>query len=100
MRKKDFWLIITAVVAALVLAVGQFAVQALPTGAWGLSFPSAGAAPNGPADTRTLQTYNAAYVGNTDEKVLYLTFDAGYENGCTEKILDTLKKHEIGRAHV
>ena len=60
MRKKDFWLIITAVVAALVLAVGQFAVQALPTGAWGLSFPSAGAAPNGPADTRTLQTYNAA----------------------------------------
>ena len=98
MRKKDFWLIITAVVAALVLAVGQFAVQALPTGAWGLSFPSAGAAPNGPADTRTLQTYNAAYVGNTDEKVLYLTFDAGYENGCTEKILDTLKKHDVKAA--
>ena len=95
MRKKDFWLIITAVVAALVLAVGQFAVQALPTGAWGLSFPSAGAAPNGPADTRTLQTYNAAYVGDPSEKVLYLTFDAGYENGCTEKILDTLKKHDV-----
>ena len=95
MRKKDFWLIITAVVAALVLAVGQFAVQALPTGAWGLSFPSAGAAPNGPADTRTLQTYDAAYVGDPSEKVLYLTFDAGYENGCTEKILDTLKKHNV-----
>ena len=98
MRKKDFWLIITAVVAALVLAVGQFAVQALPTGAWGLSFPSAGAAPNGPADTRTLQTYDAAYVGDPSEKVLYLTFDAGYENGCTEKILDTLKKHNVKAA--
>ena len=98
MRKKDFWLIITAVVAALVLAVGQFAVQALPTGAWGLSFPSAGTAPNGPADTRTLQTYDAAYVGDPSEKVLYLTFDAGYENGCTEKILDTLKKHNVKAA--
>lgn len=28
-----------------------------------------------------------------DEKVIYLTFDAGYENGNVEKILDVLKKH-------
>lgn len=27
------------------------------------------------------------------EKVIYLTFDAGYENGNVEKILDILKKH-------
>ena len=95
MRKKDFWLILTAVVAALVLAVGQFMGAAVTTGAWGLSFPSAGAAPNGPADTKTLQAYDAAYVGDPSEKVLYLTFDAGYENGCTEKILDSLKKHDV-----
>lgn len=31
-------------------------------------------------------------VGNND-KVIYLTFDAGYENGNIEKILDTLKEH-------
>lgn len=37
--------------------------------------------------------YNAYYVGNPNEKVLYLTFDAGYESGNTEKILDALKKH-------
>ena len=30
-----------------------------------------------------------------DEKVIYLTFDAGYENGNVERILDTLKKHEV-----
>jgi peptidoglycan-N-acetylmuramic acid deacetylase len=31
----------------------------------------------------------------TDEqKVIYLTFDAGYENGNVEKILDVLKKHK------
>ena len=30
----------------------------------------------------------------TDEKVIYLTFDAGYENGNTPAILEALKKHD------
>ncbi len=30
-----------------------------------------------------------------DEKVLYLTFDAGYENGNVEKTVDILKEHEV-----
>lgn len=98
MRKKDFWLILSAVATALVLAVGQFFSMALPTGAWGLSFPSAGVAPNGPASVQQLQTYNAAYVGKASDKVLYLTFDAGYENGHTATILDTLKKHDVKAA--
>lgn len=29
------------------------------------------------------------------DKVIYLTFDSGYENGCTEDILDILKKYNI-----
>ena len=37
-------------------------------------------------------------MGTDDEKVLYLTFDAGYENGCTAQILDTLKKHDVKAA--
>lgn len=40
-----------------------------------------------------LAQFNAHYAQDTDEKVLYLTFDAGYENGNTEAILDALKKH-------
>ena len=98
MRKKDFWLIITAVVAALALAIGQFASAAITTGAWGLSFPSAGSAPNGPASREQLREYDAVYVGNPEEKVLYLTFDAGYENGHTASILDTLKNHNVKAA--
>ena len=81
MRKKDFWLIIAAVVAAITLAVGQFASEAITTGAWGLSFPSAGSAPNGPTSREKLREYDAVYVGDPEEPVLYLTFDAGYENG-------------------
>ena len=98
MRKKDFWLILTAVAAALILAIGQFASQAVTTGSWGLSFQQAGKAPAGPTDRETLRKYNAAYVGSDQEPVLYLTFDAGYENGYTAQILDTLAKHDVKAA--
>lgn len=41
-----------------------------------------------------ISEYNAYFMGkDPDEKVIYLTFDAGYENGNVEKILDALKAH-------
>lgn len=39
--------------------------------------------------------YNVRAIGKPDQKVIYLTFDAGYENGNVEKVLDTLKKHNV-----
>lgn len=42
-----------------------------------------------------LEDYDAHYVGDTTRKVLYLTFDEGYENGYTAKILDTLKANDV-----
>ena len=35
------------------------------------------------------------YDTKSQSKVLYLTFDCGYENGNTEPILDALKKHDV-----
>ena len=40
-----------------------------------------------------LAEYDAYYAQDTTDKVIYLTFDAGYENGNTAPILDALKKH-------
>lgn len=37
--------------------------------------------------------YGALALDSSDEKVIYLTFDAGYENGNVASILDTLNKH-------
>lgn len=49
----------------------------------------------GAEDAKTLAKYNAYYINaQTNEKVIYLTFDCGYENGYTEKILDILKEHD------
>lgn len=44
-----------------------------------------------------LEPYSAYYLGK-NEKVIYLTFDEGYENGYTSVILDTLKKQQIPAA--
>ena len=98
MRKKDIWLIALALCAVVALVVAQFTGQTVETGAWGLSFQQEGQAPNGPASREQLKKLDAVYVGDTSRKVLYLTFDAGYENGCTEKILDVLKKHNVKAA--
>ena len=45
-----------------------------------------------------LKGNDALYVGNTDTKTIYLTFDEGYENGYTGKILDTLKEKNVPAA--
>lgn len=67
-------------------------------GNWGLSFPTEGESPTGNATTEDLAQYNACYLGDTSKKVIYLTFDCGYENGYTEPILDALKKHNAPAA--
>lgn len=60
---------------------------------WGLSFQTEGQPPVGNVSADTLLQWNAYYVGDTSKNTIYLTFDAGYENGCTGAILDALKKH-------
>lgn len=62
---------------------------------WGLGFSTEGKPPTANATADELKKYDAFYIGNTEEKAIYLTFDAGYENGYTEKILDALKKHNV-----
>lgn len=62
---------------------------------WGLGFGQEGTQPTGNATVEELKKYNTSYVGSNTEKVIYLTFDAGYENGNTEPILDALKKHNV-----
>lgn len=65
---------------------------------WGLSFNTQNGIPTGNASAQKLKEYDAYYLGNTEEKRIYLTFDAGYENGYTDKLLDTLKKHNVKAA--
>ena len=65
---------------------------------WGLSFQEEGKVPVGNASFDELQQYHAYYAQKTDKKVIYLTFDCGYENGNTPAILDALQKHQAPAA--
>ena len=62
---------------------------------WGLSFQEEGKRPVGNASVEELAQYDAYFAEDTEEKVLYLTFDCGYENGNMPVILDALKKHRV-----
>jgi len=97
-RRRDIVLLILALALALVLMLWVLGDSALETGSWGLSFRQEGTAPIGSAGADALRALDAAYLGDTTQPVIYLTFDAGYENGSTEKILDTLQKHEVPAA--
>lgn len=74
------------------------AVEVISRQEWGLSFPKDGAEPTPNCTAEQLLPYNAFYRGDATQKRLYLTFDAGYENGNTAPILDALKKHNAPAA--
>ncbi len=106
-RKKKL-LRLTSLAAVLAVAIAGLgvtskildknAVSTSADGNWGLSFQQAGQPPVANATADYLKKFEAYYAEDTKEKVLYLTFDAGYENGNTAKILDALKKHRAPAA--
>lgn len=70
-------------------------VQTAADGNWGLSFQEDGQPPAGNATADELKKFDAFFKSDTEDKVIYLTFDCGYENGNTAPILDALKKHKV-----
>lgn len=98
MRKRDVTILVVSIALAIVTAIRIFSASALPTGSWGLSFRQEGMAPIGNAGIDQLRALDAAYIGDANEMKLYLTFDSGYENGCTAQILDVLKAQDVKAA--
>lgn len=62
-------------------------------GNWGLGFTEDETPPSGNVSPEELKSFHAGFRNPVDDKVIYLTFDCGYENGNTAPILDALKKH-------
>lgn len=57
-----------------------------------------GQQPNENVEFGFVNNYDVLCLGSPDEKVIYITFDAGYENGNAISILDTLKAHDATAA--
>ena len=69
-----------------------------PVMGWGLSFQTEGLPPAAPMTAEKLRELGGAYWDEDGGKVLYLTFDAGYENGFTKEILDVLQELQVPAA--
>lgn len=85
-KRYQKWICLTAMIGILTASA-----QATDWGLWygaGANQP-----PRGEDTVQTLAQYGAYFMGDPKEKKIYLTFDCGYENGNTAKILDILKKH-------
>ena len=101
-RKKH--IIITAVTLTVLMAVSLVAfalqpkVQAVQSYSWGLHFEKKNEIPIPNLSDEVLNPYNAYFHGGIGQKTIYITFDAGYENGYTAPILDALKKHNAPAA--
>ena len=67
---------------------------ASPVYSWYFKKTSGGQRPPIASEMSFIEDYNGYFLGK-DEKVIYLTFDAGYENGNVEKILDVLKEKNV-----
>lgn len=101
--KKPHWstavIIVIAAVLFLAAAYTRRERAAVETAGeitnWGLSFQQEGEPPVANATSEYLAQFDGVYCMPTDEKVLYITFDAGFENGNTGVILDALKKHNV-----
>lgn len=86
-------------IAAIILSVGFFYQPfSAQTGEihWGLKKAKNEVQAEAGAELDAMLERNGAiYKGKADKKIIYFTFDNGYENGYTESILDTLKAEKI-----
>ena len=98
MRKKSFFIFILTFILSLSFSLPAFGDDNAELN-WYYVPAKDHAIPEGAKEGAAfLKECNAFYLGDTSSKVLYLTFDEGYENGNTPAILDTLKELKIPAA--
>ncbi|MHB1315429.1 MAG: delta-lactam-biosynthetic de-N-acetylase [Christensenellales bacterium] len=102
LRSRFYYILLSilslGILCHCVFLIDDVATSAVPIKDWGVSYQKDGKQPIGNASKEFLAQYNSFFVGGSEEKVIYLTFDAGYENGYTAKILDTLKENDVPAA--
>lgn len=74
------------------LIAGMLILLGINAGAYGFGLVNSGnTRPSAGKYGTIIENNGGVYIG-PDQKELYLTFDCGYENGYTKKILETLRK--------
>lgn len=98
MRRRTLIVWISTLLLACFMATPASALSNQPIH-WGFKKAQNGKpAEAGQEYDELLAKYGSYYKGPSNKKILYLTFDNGYENGYTAQILDVLKKEHVPAA--
>ncbi len=95
---KTISLILIFILVLPVICLNIFASKGLQ---WSIKRGKGGAIPTFPKEADEIKKYGAYFIDEREhegKKIIYLTFDAGYENGNTEKILDVLNEENVPAA--
>lgn len=104
MKKVSFAIILLTVCVLVFNVTGAYALNSNDRVSynWYCNKVINGNPPPLPKEFEFINSYGGYYLDNkaaqSGKKVIYLTFDAGYENGNIEKILDILKDHNVKAA--
>ena len=87
-------------IIAFILILSQAAIVSSADNSYNWYFKKNGNnTPTFPENADFVYAHKGYYIdkkaAENNDKVIYLTFDAGYENGNIEKILDVMKKEEV-----
>ena len=102
-QKAKGRIIIGAILLLISICVLQYNENSIMTNAevdktigWGIKRATNNMQPDvGTSNKKILEDNGGICLGKDTEKVIYLTFDEGYEAGYTENILNTLKQNDI-----
>ena len=87
--------ILSALLLFCLFAGASYSECAAAGEGWYLCYREDGAVPEFPSGAAEVKDNGGLFVGDQEQKILYLTFDAGYENGNIEKILDVMKEKQV-----
>ncbi len=94
--KKAIGVFIISLILSLFFSQMASASNDMKSYGWGMKPGKNGEKPEvGQLYESIISRHNAFYIDKTTSKRIYLTFDAGYENGYTTKILDVLKAQKV-----
>ena len=109
--KKLMWVIIVIIIGIITLIIlnknsnhtsvlsSSTAIISNKKIGWGIKRGDNNNQPDlGNENKSLINMHNGIAMGNSEEKIIYLTFDEGYEAGYTEKILNTLKENNVKAA--
>ena len=101
MKGKNMKKLIIVLLSSVILVGMLMPSWALPdtrSHSWYFKKCENGEAPPDAPELKFIEKYNGKWIDRDvkeGKKVIYLTFDAGYENGNVEKILDVLKEKNV-----